>query len=127
MFFFEKKIQKTFIPYRRLTGNPRQSDQKFIASFLQKRRPSMPLPTIASWRSPSGPARNVVVDPFGHQCAGLAQARLRMMDPVERGAALKSRQVVRASAAQFAIGGDHRAFASPPVFDHTASPVENSS
>jgi hypothetical protein len=41
-FFFEKKNQKTFVPLsRRCRRGPRQLSQKFFASFLQKRRPSL--------------------------------------------------------------------------------------
>jgi hypothetical protein len=40
MFFFEKKNQKTFICFVAvLSGDGATADQKFFASFLQKRRP----------------------------------------------------------------------------------------
>jgi hypothetical protein len=37
MFFFEKKNQKTFSILERAVGIVRDSDQKFFASFFQKR------------------------------------------------------------------------------------------
>jgi hypothetical protein len=38
MFFFEKKNQKTFACLGARWGNTRLKDQKFFASFFQKRR-----------------------------------------------------------------------------------------
>ena len=49
MFFFEKKNQKTFFPFGRsltqaaVTDSERQ-EQKFFASFFQKRSPSLLFP-----------------------------------------------------------------------------------
>jgi hypothetical protein len=42
MFFFEKKNQKTFASYGPLCSEVRDSQQKFFASFFQKRRPFCP-------------------------------------------------------------------------------------
>jgi hypothetical protein len=38
MFFFEKKNQKTFMSWHPPGREVRDSDQKFFASFFQKRR-----------------------------------------------------------------------------------------
>jgi hypothetical protein len=38
-FFFEKKKQKTLVPSGRCWEELRDSDEKFFASFFQKRRP----------------------------------------------------------------------------------------
>jgi hypothetical protein len=43
MFFFEKKNQKTIVPWRMwpiATSGQRAQKQKFFASFFQKRSPS---------------------------------------------------------------------------------------
>jgi hypothetical protein len=43
MFFFEKKNQKTFAIWRTEPSEHQRQSQKSFASFLQKRRPSLPL------------------------------------------------------------------------------------
>jgi len=42
MFFFEKKNQKTFIYLCMRRAEIRDSEQKFFASFFQKRSPFLP-------------------------------------------------------------------------------------
>jgi len=49
-FFFEKKNQKTFIPKEDVRLKLRFKSLKFFASFFQKRRPSLSLPSYASHR-----------------------------------------------------------------------------
>ena len=61
---------------------------------------------------------HVMVDPLGHEAAGFAEAGFGVVDAVERGAALEGGHVVGAVAAQFAVGGYHRASAPPPDFCH---------
>jgi hypothetical protein len=58
MFFFEKKNQKTFVPFGfGLSGVAQPSLPKFFASFFQKRRPCLKTSPAAARRGLSPPAR----------------------------------------------------------------------
>ncbi len=61
---------------------------------------------------------HVMINPLRHQPPRLVHGRLRMMNAIQRRAALKRRHVVRPTAAQFAVGRHHRPLASPVDFRH---------
>jgi hypothetical protein len=74
MFFFEKKNQKTFVrAVADLSGKRATADQKFFASFFQKRRPSFSKHEHFTWR-PTSPGRIV---PLAWACRAMRPMLLR--------------------------------------------------
>jgi hypothetical protein len=63
----------------------------------------------------------MMVDPLSHQHTRLAYLSLRVMDPIQRRAALEGAHVVGPSPPQLTVGGHHRALASASKINHNAS------